>query len=176
MRACSSLLGILYSCALIMFISVTLLGVVKLAGSPSPSENGTPQNKTWPRGSSKQSSTDRMSVPSRRSGLLLRVMPGHRHWHHQGKQTSAPVFPCRPPDGKPFPHAHAAVIDNPHHPRAIGSEGACPCRPFEYCNQRDCICTRAASAERNDLGTPYVPLRSVAILDQSRQQPATVGV
>jgi hypothetical protein len=32
----------------------------------------------------------------------------------------------------------------------------------------------AASAEQNDLGTPYVLLRSVAVLDQS-QQPATVG-
>jgi hypothetical protein len=38
----------------------------------------------------------------------------------------------------------------------------------------DCIRARAASAEQNDLGTPYVLLRSVAVLDQS-QQPATVG-
>ena len=38
----------------------------------------------------------------------------------------------------------------------------------------DCICARATSAEENDLGTPYVLLRSVAVLDQS-QQLATVG-
>ena len=38
----------------------------------------------------------------------------------------------------------------------------------------NCIRARAAGAEQNDLGTPYVLLRSVAVLDQS-QQPATVG-
>ena len=38
----------------------------------------------------------------------------------------------------------------------------------------DCIRARAACAEQNDLGAPYVLLRSVAVLDQS-QQPATVG-